>query len=76
MDAILLALYLKFGLDNAVSTILTVIHHIDQTRRAVLKHIEIMAKQIGLNECLFLGHRGELDLLDADELLVVILGNE
>ena len=35
-----------------------------------------MAKQIGLNECLFLGHRGELDLLDTDELLVVILGNE
>ena len=50
MDAILLALNLKFGLDDAVSTILTVIHHIDKAGRRVLEHVEVVAEQIGLHQ--------------------------
>ncbi len=76
MDAIFPALDLDFGLDDAVSTILTVIHHIDQAGDAVLEHVEVMADQVGLDERLLLGHGSELNLLDTHELVVLILGDQ
>ena len=39
-------------LDDAVSTILTVIDHIYKARCGIFKDIEIMAQKVGLDECL------------------------
>ena len=76
-NGILLGRSLILGLDDAVSTILTVIHHIRQTGNGVLEDVEVMAQQVDLDQRLLLGHGRELDVLLANKLAVfLVLGNK
>ena len=59
-------------LDDAVSTILTVIDHIYQARRGILEYIEVMAQKISLHERLLFGHGRDVDNLLAHQLIVFV----
>ena len=49
------------------------IHHIDETGRRVLEHVEVVAQQIGLHQRLLLSHRGDVDNLLADEQVILLI---
>ena len=64
------ALGLVLGLDDSIAAVVPMIDDIDEVRRRIHEDVEIMAKEIRLDQGLLLGHRREFDDLLSHELVV------
>lgn len=60
--------------DDAVATVLAMVDDLNLVCVLVEVDEEVMAEQVGLHECVLLGHRLHLDFLEAHEQIVVFLG--
>ena len=52
------------------------IHHIDEARRGIFEHIEVVSDEVRLHERFLFGHRGDVDDLLAHEQIVFFFGQK